>query len=271
MTNRTFNFIKTVVQQFLEDNCFGRAAQLAYTTLLSLVPLFTVSFTILSAMPVFHGLTKKLQNAVVENFVATSAQNIQVHLQSFITQTTKLSAWGFLSLLVTAVLLVFSIERTFNTIWKVKQTRKSSTAFLLYWGVITFLPVLIGAGLVVSSYLMSLPYLSGTVNSIGMQKNISLALPHVMTFLSLTLMYVALPNCKVPVKNALLAAVPVTLLFEAAKQGFAFYIVHFPTYTLIYGALATIPIFLVWLYIMWVIILLGAVISHTLTNRQITT
>ena len=158
------------------------------------------------------------------------------------------------------------MEQAFNAVWRVKRRREDVPAFLIYWGVITFVPILIGIGLTVISYVFSLPFFSTSASIIFIQKLALFIAPYFLTYLAFALLYITLPNCRVPFKSAAIAAIPATILFELAKLGFTLYIANFPTYKLIYGALATIPIFLVWLYISWVIILFGAVISYILTH-----
>lgn len=261
-------FLAQVFSQFIQGGFLNRAASLAYTTLLSIVPLLTVSFGVLSSFPVFKGIAQKIQAFVFENFVATSAQTVQQQLQNFMEQTTKLPVIGLLGLVITAVLLVFSIEQAFNAVWKVKRRREDVSAFLMYWGVITFVPIIVGIGITFTSSILAFPFFEFSKITHGLREVIFFVAPYILTYSVFAVLYLALPNCKVPMRSALLAAIPATILFELAKQGFAVYIINFPTYTLIYGALATVPIFLIWLYVSWVVILFGAVISYVLTAQK---
>src|SRR5262249_46760885 len=146
-------FLQLTWHRFQNDGCASRAAALAFTTLLSLVPLLTVSFSVLTAFPVFQVFATKIQTFIIGNFVATSAETIQQHLQNIVQQTSKLSAIGMFFLLVTSVLMVFNMEQAFNAIWRVTKQRSFVSAFLMYWAVLTLTPVLIGIGLVLSTYL----------------------------------------------------------------------------------------------------------------------
>lgn len=256
MLKRFWKFWQQVMVQFYQDDCLNRAASLAYTTLLSLVPLLTVSFSVLTAFPVFKGLAKNLKDFIFQHFVATSAQTAQQYLDLFIEKTSSLTAFGMLFLLIMAVLLVFSMEQAFNLIWRVKKRREDISAFFTYWGVITLVPILISIGIAITSYLLSLPVLSAS------------GIPYLMTYIAFAVLYLALPNCKVPLRSALIAALPATILFELSKKAFTFYIVHLTSLEIIYGALATIPIFLIWLYISWLVILFGGVISYVVTKRE---
>jgi membrane protein len=163
--NKLAKAVHLARHEFNEVGCFNRAASLSYATLLSLVPLLTVSFTVLSAFPVFKNLSQYLQNLIFQNFIAASAETVQQYFQTFIAQTEKLSAFGMIFLLATAVLLVFSMEQAFNTIWHVKRNRKGVTAFLLYWAVITLIPILIATVILAANYLTALPLFAGVKTS----------------------------------------------------------------------------------------------------------
>lgn len=263
-------FKKTALQvcfEFKQIGCFSQAASLAFVTLLSLVPLLTVSFSVLGAFPVFKNLAAKLQELIFENFVAIPTQSLQEYLHIFVNQAAQLSEVGMFFLVVTAVLLVFSMEQTFNKIWHIRNNRKGATAFLLYWAVITLIPI------VVATIVWTANYLIAQVNLIGpnlhfIEKFIYLIAPYFATFLAFMLLYVTLPNCKVNAHAAAIAALVATVLFELARKGFAIYILNFAVYRLVYGALAAIPIFLIWLYISWVLILFGVVINYVLTTKN---
>lgn len=263
-----YSFIKAVITQFIEDNCSMRSAALAFTSLLSIVPLMTVSFTIMTAFPIFRQLGLELQSFVFKNFVATSAEIVQANLQKFAQQAMNLSATGLIFLLITAVLMVFNMEQALNAIWHVKRSRKGIPAFMMYWTLITLLPILIGIGFAVSSYVFSLLFIEGASETIPFRGPILTSFPYVLTFIAFTVLYIFLPNCKVKVRHAVVGGIVATMLFELAKYGFGYYVLNFPTYTLLYGTLAAVPIFLVWVYFSWMIILFGAVVAHVSSEHQ---
>ncbi len=256
------NFSWQVISQFLLDNCPMRAAALAFTSLLSIVPLMTVSFTVMTAFPIFRQFGIEIQNFIFQNFVAASAQLVKQHLQQFAAQAANLSATGMIFLVVTAVLMIFNMELAFNAIWRVKRSRKGIPAFMMYWGLLTFLPILLGVGFAISSYLFSLPFIEGTTEVLGLRKPILRFFPYWLTFAAFTVLYITLPNCKVLIRHAIIGGTVATVLFELAKYGFGLYVLNFPTYELLYGTLAAIPIFLLWVYLSWLIILFGAVVTH---------
>lgn len=256
--------MKIVGKKFNNEGYFGQAASLSYTTLFSLVPLLAVSFAVFAAFPVFKDVSAKIQQLIFENFVATSAQSIHDYLISFISQTAHLSVIGMVFLLVTAVLLVFSMESTFNAIWKVTKRRHGVAAFLLYWGIITLIPIVIAMVVMVTSSVMAFPLLEVSL----VKGTVLTLLPYVTIFVAFFLLYYALPNCHVPVLSAALGGIIATLFFEIAKYGFSIYVTTFANYKLIYGALAIIPIFLLWLYIVWLIILFGAVVGCVVAKGE---
>lgn len=263
-----YQLIVTVLGQFTADGCMYRAASLAFTSLLSLVPLLTVSFSVFSAFPVFKGTGKLVQDFIFKNFVASSAAVIQQHIESFIAHTSQLSMSELFFLILTALLMIFNMELAFNDIWRVKKGRSGVSAFLLYWAVLTLTPLLLGVALLFGSYLMTLPYISDTALHLGFAHSAWLLVPCSLTLVGFTLLYITLPNCTVPFLPAVLGGLCATLLFELAKRGFALYLAYFPSYQLLYGALATVPIFLVWVYLSWLVILFGGVVSHVLATTS---
>jgi membrane protein len=261
-------FWRAVIKRFNEDGCFYRAAALAYTTLLSLVPFLTVVFTVLKSFAIFNVVSQQIQEFIFNNFVPTSGQIVQNYLQQFIEQSTHLSSIGSLFLVVTAVLLLFTIEESFNKIWQVPKARKLFRAIFLYGGTLILAPLLIGFSLISSAYLLSLPVISYTAEWLKLTKFLLIFAPFLLNTLALTLLYIVVPNCKVPLRCGISGALITAVLFELAKQGFSLYVMWFPTYQLIYGALAVIPIFLVWIYLSWLVVLFGAEVSHALVTKK---
>lgn len=259
---RPLRATRLIFSEFYHDGCLNSAAALAYTTLLTLVPLLTFIVLIVTAVPFFSTVNFHVQQFLIENFVPTSAQAIEQYLEQLIKHAIKLSYFGFALLVIVSGLLIISMEKTFNNIWKVKKHRHGIYALFLYTLVIILISALIGIGLAATSYLMSLRFWGAPV----FDKTILIVTPYVATFLAFAFLFSALPNCKVPNKAALLGAFIATLMFEFAKYGFAVYITRFTNYSLIYGTFAVIPIFLAWVYISWVIVLFGVVVSHVIAE-----
>lgn len=248
-----------VLRRFIADRCLSRAAELTFTTLLAIVPLMMAGLVVFSIFPKFAILGDQAQDFIFTHFVPSTGQVIQSQLNLWVKKTVQLSWLGIGSLLVTAIFVLFSIESAFNAIWRIKKSRHFIEAFFLYWGILTLAPLLLGACILLFSHVFSW---SGT-EILGWhlpltKKWLGSAVMFLLTSLWFSLLYRLLPNRISPLKYCFIAGLIAALLFELARQAFAFYIDRFSIYTLVYGALASIPIFLLWLYLSWVIVLWGA-------------
>ncbi len=257
-------FARFVLRHFLDDECPTTAAALSYTSLLALVPLMAVTLAVVSAFPVFDQASQIMQDFLFENFVPTAGELLHEHMRRFSANAAKLSGPGILSLVIVALLLMQAIDRAFNRIWRARQKRTRVQMFLTYWAALTLGPMLIGVSILVSSYLLSLPMLSQTSSALGLDKALLLVSPFLASLLAFTLLYQVVPNRRVRFRHAFIGGLVAAVLFETTKRGFGLYIANFPTYQAIYGALATIPIFLVWLYLSWLVTLLGAETTYAL-------
>lgn len=260
-------FVISVVRRFDEDGCFYRAGALTYTTILSLVPLFAVSFAILTAFPGFQALGDQLQSLIIKQFVAASGEIVQHYLQLFVAQAYHLSVISLVFLVVTSVSMFYSIEQTFNAIWRIHRPPRRLLALLFYWVILLAAPLLIALGLAASAYLLSLNWIARSTEYLGISPLLLAIISFLFTATAFTALYIVVPNCKVPIRNGVLAGISAGIMFEFAKHAFGFYVALFPTYQLLYGALAAIPIFFVWIYVSWVILLLGVEICYVLTHK----
>ena len=258
-----FLFLKKTLARFLAHGGFERAGSLAYTTLLSLVPLMTVVFAILSAFPVGERVNEVIQEFIFSNFMPTAGEVVHQYLLEFSAKASHLSGVGFLVLIVVAVMLVASIDHTFNAIWEVERRRRPLNKFLVYWAVLSLGPLLVGASVLATTELVSLPVVT-EATATGFGKRLLGWVPVIMSAMAFGLIYWLVPNRPVKGWHALLGGVFAAILFEWSKQGFAWYLKTFPTYELIYGALAAIPIFLLWIHLSWIVVLLGAEITYGL-------
>ncbi|WP_131782731.1 YihY family inner membrane protein [Legionella gresilensis] len=259
--DRLERFIRFVINHFIEDDCTYRASALAFTTLLAIVPLMTVGFSILSSFPVFHNFTGPVQDFIFENFVPATGKAIQNYIHDFSAQVSKLSIWGVAFLFVTAILVMVTIERAMNKIWRVSNARKGVAAFLLYWAILSLGPIFLGLSLAASSYLISIPFLKNQQTP----SFIVSMLPFLLSLIGFTFLYVIVPNRPIQFWHGFIGGLFATILFESAKQAFAFYLSNYDTYQLLYGAFAIVPIFFVWVYWVWFITLLGAEVSYALS------
>ncbi len=258
-------FFIFVLQRFSALRCTETAASLSYTSLLSLVPLMAVIFAGFSSFSVFEGLFAEIQHFVFANFVPSSSELIQEYLNQFVDKASRLTLVGLLSLFVVAIMLIWQIDKALNYIWGVKKTKNVLRMFLTYWAVLTLGPILMGISLMLTSYIVSLPLVTDTANTMGMRTQMLSTIPVILTLLAFTLTYLIIPNIPVSISHALAGGVTATLLFEVSKKGFALYISHNTTYASLYGALAILPIFLVWIYISWLVTLLGAVTCRSMS------
>ena len=261
---RLRGFFVLVGQRFTRHEAPQNAAALTYTTLLSLVPLMTVTLAVFSAFPVADRVYGLSQDFVFANFVPTSGEVLQQYLSEFSDKASRLTGAGAAFLVVVALLMMANIDRALNAIWEVKAKRSVASKFLIYWAVLSLGPVLIGASVVVTSYVVSLPVLSEAASS-GIGRRLLGLTPVATSAIAFTMMYLIGPNRRVRFSHALIGGVFAAVLFEFAKRAFGFYITQFPAYEAIYGALASIPIFLVWLYLSWIVVLLGAEVTHCLS------
>lgn len=255
-------------EHLLAVNGLGRAGDLAYTTLLAIVPLMIVSLWLFSDFPAFQPYVYQLHKFLFEHLVPSSAQAMQNYIESFAQHAGSLSTVGLLFALVTSMILIFTMESTFNRIWNVKQRRQGFRAFLIYLSVLLILPPLAAVAFTISVLLFSLPYISTIVESVINYVPVFYIIPVVLSFFILLVLYKALPNCEVSTRCAIIGATIAALLFELTKIVFGTYITHFTSFTLIYGTAAVIPIFLVWLFILWVIVIIGAIIAYKLQIRS---
>ena len=251
-------------RRFAEDRCSRVAGALSYATLFALVPLSAVLVAMVSVFPAFHGLIDRVQSFAYQNFVPATGEVVSRYLAQFAQNAGKLTVWGLLFVFLASLMVLATIERTFNDIWHVRNTRKRVHRFLAYWAIITAGPILIGVGLYVTSYVASLPLLARGEMLAGVRTLLVYGIAPVAEWLAFLLLYTVVPNYPVRPRDAAIGAAIAMVLFEIAKRAFALFVVSFPTYRLLYGAMAALPIFLLWLYISWVVILLGAVVTAVL-------
>jgi len=258
--------IRFIGARFAQDHCAQTAASLTFTTLLALVPMITIALTVFSAFPVFEDFSTQIKIYLMNNLMPESAAIIITqYMQQFSDSAARLTAVGIVFLTVTAMLMMLTIEKEFNVIWRVTRPRPLVKRLVAYWAVLTLAPLLIGASLSLTSWLVGL--------SMGHAKLVSpfgvvilKTLPVLFATLAFALLFRLVPNRYVPQSHALIGALVAAVLFETMNRIFGYYISHFPTYELVYGAFASVPIFLMWIYLSWLTILFGAVIAASLSH-----
>ena len=259
-------FVRFIVARFVQDRCTQTAASLTFTTLLSLVPMITIALTVFSAFPVFEDFSAQIKIYLLNNLMPESAGIIITqYMQQFADSATRLTAVGIVFLGVTALSTMLTIDNAFNVIWRVTRPRPLIKRLVAYWAVLTLAPLLIGASLSLTSWLVGLSIGHGKdVSSFGIA--VLKILPVLFAALAFTLLFQLVPNRHVPRAHAVIGALVAAVMFETTSRVFGYYVSHFPTYKLVYGAFASVPIFLMWIYLSWLTILFGAVITASLSH-----
>jgi membrane protein len=250
-----------VWRHFGEDRLFDEAASLSYTSLLSMVPLLAVVFGVASIFPVFQQWSEQLQAFVFSNFLPASGDQIQLYVAGFLESVGKLTLTGTLFLIITALLLMVRVERAFNLIWRVPTARSISNRVIMYWAVLTLGPLALGAALALSAQ----PVFEQLAVGAATHSNWRALGIFSLSWLAFTLMFLLVPNRRVHLSHAAVGALLSAILFGLAKKAFVTFVAN-ASFNVIYGALATIPIFLFWLYLVWIVILLGASLAASLTT-----
>mgnify|MGYP001826867543 FL=1 len=239
----------------------AEAASLSYTSLLSLVPLLAVVFGIVAAFPVFEEWAGRLQTAILQNFMPAAGEQIVPYLNSFLDSVSQLTLVGIIGLIATAILLLNRIESAFNRIWRVDQGRTLINRLTMYWAVLTLAPLMLAAAVAISAQnVFGFLSTAGETPPVVYRSGVFL-----MTWMAFATVFLLVPNRSVKVKHALAGAFLSAVLFEIAKAAFVAYAAN-TNYTVIYGAIALVPIFLFWLYLVWTVILFGASLAASLTT-----
>ena len=257
-------FARLMLRRFLDEGCLQSAGALAFTTLFALVPLVAAVFGILAAFPVFAEWREDISGFVFRNFVPATGEAVQGYLTQFAANASKATAVGILVLLASGVALMLSIEDAFNRIWRVPHGRGTTSRVVRYWAVITLGPVLVVAALAVGSYLFALPFFEQVDSEFSLKVRVLGLLPFLIEWLTLVCAYALIPNRSVRWRDAAVGALVAAVLFEIAKRTFAFYAIQAANYEQVYGALSIVPIFVFWIYLSWVLVLLGASLAATL-------
>ncbi len=258
------DFVLFLRSRIQTDNILRVASSLSYTSLIALVPFIAIGLAIFSAFPVFSDMREQLQETLVHNLVPSIGNEVATYINEFVSATAKLTAVGVVGIAITAVLLLSTIENSFNYIFKVYKPRSIKTKITLYWTIITLGPLLYGAGFSMRGYFFALQKLMP--QDFGANYMFAF-LPTFFTLLALMMMYILVPNKKVRFWNAFWGAVCALVGFYIMRKIFGTFIASSAAYTTLYGALAAIPLLLVWLYLNWAVVIFGATITAALDER----
>ena len=264
---RLWQFGVFVVKRCLELRLFQVSSSLTFTTLLALVPFFTIALTVVSAFPMFEDITRQFQQFITNNLVPQASYKIiNDYVFGFLDNASKLTTIGLIMLIVSAVLLINTIETTFNQIWGSSQPRPLLTRLLVYWALLTLGPLILGLTISQIGWFMRQSVFA------FQYPNTAWILHFVISTLVNTallwLMYRVVPARYVPSKHALAGALWSAIILELAKRLFSYYFSHFGSYEVIYGAFAAIPLFLLWINVLWAILLSGAILTNALSYWQ---
>jgi membrane protein len=264
LAGRVAKVLRFAAHRAGEEQLLQVASSLTFTTVLAIVPMLAVVLSLFTAFPLFQEFRVALENFLTHSLMPPAvSDNIMNYLNQFARQASRLTAIGGAFLLVTSILLIMTIDKTFNDIWHVKRQRPPVQRALVYWAAVTLGPVVAGASLWATSFLAreSLGLVKDVPNLVGLAVSF---LPLMLTGLGFAALFVIVPNRRVYWKDALAGGFGTAIVLEIMKSGFAYYVTGFPTYTVIYGAFATLPIFLLWIYLSWVAILFGATVAASL-------
>ncbi|HEY1259152.1 MAG TPA: YihY family inner membrane protein [Stellaceae bacterium] len=263
------------LRRFNADGCFAASGALSYTTLVSLVPLAAIALGSLSAFPIFAKVHDQLLALVFRNFVPSIGEQAAYWFSAFTNSAAQTTAIGVIGIAATGVLLLVTVEDQLNLIWRVTSARPWGQRVLAYWTLITLGPLLVGISLSLSTYFEIAASRAGFGQQAaqwiasGWLHGLARAVPALLEFLALNLLYWLIPNCAVRWRDGCVGALIATVAIEILKVGFTAYIGAMSWYQTVYGALAAIPIFLLWMYISWMAVLLGAVVAAALPHWRI--
>lgn len=259
--------IRYLLSRFTHDRCSENAAALTYMSLFAMVPLLTVLYTMASAIPTFQGLEVQMQAFLFEHLMPDTSSEVESYLNDFSRQAKNLTGPGIIFLVVTAVLMLRNIEKAFNLIWRAQENRSPVSSFLLYWAVLSLAPIALGFALGMSTYLSSYSHVLDQYDIFGAKALLLQISPLLLSTAAFSLLYIAVPNCRVPFKHTIVGGMVAALLFHAARALFTDLVVG-SSYTFIYGAFAAVPLFLLWIYLSWNIVLMGGILVHSISAYQ---
>jgi len=261
---QTRDLLRFVLHRLREERLPEVAGSLTYTTVLALVPVLTIAFAIFTTFPLFTTFRDSLEAYFVQSVMPRGVANtILDYLTQFSAKASRLSAAGAVFLIVTAIFMFGMVDRTLNRLWRVSEARPFLQRMVVYWTVMTIGPLLLGASLTATSEL--LPLLGGAAGKGSLLLGaLSLLLSLGLSTLAFALLYQTVPNRQVDWREAVIGGLVAAIAFEITRRLFAFTINLGGGYRAIYGALAAMPIFLIWVYLFWLITLLGAVVAAAL-------
>jgi membrane protein len=245
-------------------DAFDLAGSLTFTTVLAIVPLLAVALALFTAFPQFHDFSDALQAFLTNSLMPpVISENVMSYLNDFAQQASRLTAIGGSFLVITVLLLILSVDKALNEIWRVTKPRGIGQRLLVYWALLTLGPLMTGASLWATAFVARESF--GVISQIPELLEFTLKVsPFFVSAAGFAALFVIVPNTKVTTRDALMGGLLVAALLEIMKLGFAFYVSQVSTYTMIYGAFAALPVFLIWVYLSWLSVLFGAIVAANL-------
>ena len=265
-----FAFARAALARFHVERGLTIAVSLSYTSLLALVPLIAISLSILSAFPAFESVQDRLITQALGFIAPHAGAEVQTYLDRFVANTSNLTAFGIVWLAVTSIMLLSTIEAAFNAIWRVDAPRPLMMRLVAYWTTLTLGPLLLAAGLSLSTVIFAAENLSGLglgsefetgIGSLLASSGVVRIIPWFLATVGLTVLYLTLPHRRIEWRHALLGGLIAALLFEVLKAFFGLYLGQVHTFRSSYGSLSALPVFLIWMYLGWAVVLFGAAIA----------
>ncbi len=258
-----------MTRRFVEDRCIQRASALAFATLLAIVPLLVLCFSVFSSFPVFESTASRVLDWGLQFLMPTTQDTLKRYLDSVTGKSAALSAFGVVGLLITVTALLNTVEEAFNDIWRIRQARPLLARFFIFWSLLTLSPMLIAISTSITSYFAALPALQGMAAGASSIRQVPFLLPWLISSAGMTALYKLLPNTHVPLSRAIVGGMVAGALFELSKYGFTLYVRGMTTnYENIYGVLATLPLLLLWIYLVWFVVLIGAELVFCLQHPE---
>lgn len=267
MLKKIWAFIQLLGKRYSENKIAISAGYLTYSTMLAIVPMIMVIFSVFTFFPIFNDATEQLKAFIYDNFAPNAGDMVSEYIERFVANSKKMGLVSIIGLFVVAIMLIKSIDEALNTIWHNSRKRSILLSFLLYFAILTFGPMLAGASIAISTYVMSWAIFNES-GVLSFSQHLLEFVPFLLIWLLFSLVYKFVPNTTVNFLHAAIGALLAAIFFTLGKQAFIWYITTFPSYQAIYGALAVLPIMIVWIHLSWSVVLLGGQFAAVLKEME---
>lgn len=261
-------FVARAVRRFVDDDCLGVAASLSFTSLLALVPMAAIGLSVVVAVPFFSDVQAQIQTFIFANLLPDLGERVSQQFSEFVANAEGLGLIGTGALFATILLLLATIEGELNKTFRAPRRRRLWQRLAVYVAVILFGPVMVGTSFTIAGYILAFSRGLGFAALSEPLGRLAVFLPTLLVMVAFTIVYAVVPNRRVRWRDAALGGIVAGLLFSALRWAFAIYVIYMPTYRTLYGALAALPAFLVWIFLSWSAVLFGAVVAALLTERH---